>query len=104
MKTEKIKLIFACVLVIVLSSCVSTELPELPENDIPAEWQYSAENTENWPSLTWWLNFNSPELNEIMVRLDENNLDLDNNARNFEQAQIELRDAGFDLYLSLIHI
>ncbi len=98
MKTEKIKLIFACVLVIVLSSCVTTELPELPENDIPAEWQYSVENTENWPSLTWWLNFNSPELNEIMVRLDENNLDLDNNARNFEQAQIELRDAGFDLY------
>jgi len=96
MKTIKLFLIASFALL--LSSCATTELPELSEGDVPAQWQYSQDTDASWPELDWWQTFNSAELSEIMLRLDENNLDLENNARNLEQAQIALRNAGFDLF------
>lgn len=84
--------------IVLLSSCATTQLPELPDSDIPAQWVNSSSSVITWPSLDWWQAFNSPELSEIMTRLQDVNLDIANNTRNLEQAQITLRDAGFDLY------
>lgn len=81
-----------------ITSCTTTKLPELQSTDVPAQWSNSDTATVNWPSLDWWQAFNSEELSEIMARLQAENLDLANNARNLEQAQITLRDAGFELY------
>jgi len=85
-------------IVLLLSACATTNLPELAEGDVPDQWQYSQANNTVWPELDWWQNFNSAELSSLMLRLQEDNLDLENNIRNLEQAQITLRDAGFDLY------
>lgn len=87
-----------CLITLLLSACVSTELPELAQDDVPTQWQYTQSSDNVWPELEWWQNFNSSELSDLMVRLEESSLDLENNARNLEQAQITLRDAGFDLY------
>ncbi|MBX2846972.1 MAG: TolC family protein [Acidiferrobacterales bacterium] len=95
-KTKKISSILVAVLLI--SSCATTELPELPSTDIPQQWTNGGNDQVNWPNLDWWQNFESAELSQIMSRLQLENLDLANNARNLEQAQLTLRDAGFDLY------
>jgi outer membrane protein, multidrug efflux system len=81
-----------------LSACAITKLPELPAGDIPAQWQGPrGEAANRWPELDWWNSFESNELGSIMTLIQTNNLDLANNARNLEQAQLILRDAGFDL-------
>ena len=81
-----------------LCSCVSIEVPELPASDIPLAWTGpQAEDAEVWPSLSWWENFRDAELNEIVQEVKVSNLDLQNNRRNLEAAQISLREAGFNL-------
>ena len=92
------KFLSVCSLTLILTSCVTTELPELLSTDVPDQWANSETSAVDWPSLEWWQTFNSEELSEIMERVQVENLDLANNARNLEQAQIALRDAGFDLY------
>ena len=75
-----------------------TKLPELPASDIPGQWQaVNDEGAVSWPQLEWWNNFKSSELTEIMALVEAKNLDLATNVRNLEQAQLSLRNAGFDL-------
>mgnify|MGYP006136069533 CR=1 FL=1 len=81
-----------------LSACVSIEVPELPEDDVPENWTGPVmEEAEVWPTLVWWEQFQDDELNNIVQLVRENNLDLQNNRRNLEAAQITLREAGFNL-------
>lgn len=82
-----------------ISGCVlQTDVPELPEQDIPDSFQGPVvAGSQIWPSEDWWNEFNDDELAGIITLVQENNLDLANNRRNLEAAQISLRDAGFDL-------
>lgn len=92
------KIIFMMATAAGLCSCVSIEVPELPASDIPLAWTGpQAEDAEVWPSLSWWENFRDAELNEIVQEVKVSNLDLQNNRRNLEAAQISLREAGFNL-------
>ena len=79
------------------SGCATTPLPPLPEGDVPDAWQQMDVTSDVWPGLDWWSAFESEELQHIMVLLEERNLNLANNARNLQLAQLNLRDAGFDL-------
>ncbi|MDG2087581.1 MAG: TolC family protein [Arenicellaceae bacterium] len=75
-----------------------TKLPELPSSDIPGQWQVSNDGQAlSWPQLDWWSSFSSSELTKFMALVETSNLDLANNVRNLEQAQLSLRNAGFDL-------
>ena len=81
-----------------LSSCSLTDLPELEEADIPQQWQGPVvEDSAIWPESDWWNTFKDDELSSIVAQVQENNLDLANNLRNLESAQITLREAGFNL-------
>jgi outer membrane protein, multidrug efflux system len=81
-----------------LTGCAMTKLPELPASDIPGQWQaVNDEGAVSWPQLEWWNNFKSSELTEIMALVEAKNIDLATNVRNLEQAQLSLRNAGFDL-------
>jgi NodT family efflux transporter outer membrane factor (OMF) lipoprotein len=81
----------------VLSGCVGT-VPELPTTDVPTTWQGPvAGEAQVWPDSNWWLGFQSDELNGLITNVQTNNLDLANNQRNLEAAQLTLRDAGFNL-------
>ena len=81
-----------------LSACVSIEVPGLPEADVPQNWTGPVlEEAEVWPTLVWWEKFQDDELNTIVQSVKQNNLDLQNNRRNLEAAQIALREAGFNL-------
>jgi multidrug efflux system outer membrane protein len=85
----------ACLL---LSGCRLTELPQLEAADVPEEWLGPVvEDSEVWPETDWWNAFSDEELSTIITQVQENNLDLDNNRRNLESAQIALREAGFNL-------
>jgi NodT family efflux transporter outer membrane factor (OMF) lipoprotein len=53
---------------------------------------------EVWPEPGWWSRFQSEELSDLIVMIEERNLGLAKNQRNLQRAQIALRDAGFDLY------
>lgn len=82
-----------------LSGCAATPLPTLPAADVPADWQGPViADAAAWPSSDWWNNFGSSELSTLITTLEHSNLDLANNERNLERAQLILRDAGFDLY------
>jgi multidrug efflux system outer membrane protein len=90
--------LFTGVLALGLSACVSIDVPELADTDVPEEWLGPfAEDAEVWPTLIWWENFQDDELNSIVQSVKQNNLDLQNNRRNLEAAQIALREAGFNL-------
>jgi len=81
-----------------LVSCTLTELPQLSEADVPENWQGPVvEEADIWPETDWWNAFNDEELSNIISQVQENNLDLENNRRNLESAQIALREAGFNL-------
>jgi NodT family efflux transporter outer membrane factor (OMF) lipoprotein len=87
------------VTVILLSGCASTPLPSLPESDVPDAWLGPLnDGADAWPAQDWWNSFGSDELSELIALVEEKNLDLANNQRNLEAAQIALRNAGFDLY------
>jgi multidrug efflux system outer membrane protein len=78
-------------------ACASTPLPELPDEDVPISWEGATPAADLWPNLDWWNNFESEELREVIALVEERNLDLENNERNLQLAQIALRDAGFDM-------
>jgi len=83
----------------VVAGCATTPLPTLADGDVPDSWQGpSAAEVSEWPSREWWNNFASVELSDLMDRIEKQNLDLDNNRRNLQRAQLALRDAGFDLW------
>ncbi len=93
-----IRFLYAATTVLGLSACVSIKVPELPEADVPDDWLAPfAEDAEVWPTLDWWESFQDSELNSIVQSVKQNNLDLQNNRRNLEAAQIALREAGFNL-------
>jgi NodT family efflux transporter outer membrane factor (OMF) lipoprotein len=70
----------------------------LAESDVPDQFLGPiVEDAELWPETDWWTAFNDIELTSIVSQVQENNLDLENNRRNLESAQIALREAGFNL-------
>lgn len=97
---NQIKLHFGVIAgtLLALGGCGSTPVPDLPEGDVPVDWGYVSEGSEpGWPATDWWQAFDSTELNELVQRLEDSNLDLEINRLNLEQAELTLRDAGFNL-------
>lgn len=83
---------------LILTGCMSTDVPTLSESDVPQDWEGPIVDTAAiWPDADWWNNFNDDELSALITVVQENNLDLANNLRNLESAQIALREAGFNL-------
>lgn len=84
---------------LVLSACaLQTDAPELQAKDVPAQWQ-ALQNADApaWPQSDWWNTFSDPELTQLITVIAQQNLDLANNRRTLESAQITLREAGFEL-------
>lgn len=82
---------------LLLGACVSP-VPELPGTDVPAAWTGPVvAGAAVWPESDWWNSFGNEELSSLIAGVQANNLDLANNQRNLEAAQIALRDAGFNL-------
>mgnify|MGYP000076244785 CR=1 FL=1 len=82
-----------------LAGC-ATELPQLPPADLPSEWQGERNSSAQWPEADWWQRFETPELVQLLEQVRANNIDLANNRRNLQIAQLTLTGAGFDLWPS----
>lgn len=86
------------ILLLAVVGCSTTELPELAATDVPPDWQGPViEDAAVWPATDWWNTFNDAELSSLIAQVEAYNLDLENNRRNLESAQIALREAGFNL-------
>lgn len=71
------------------------EPPPLPESDVPQRFIGPVvEGSAVWPNTDWWHNFHDAELSAFIEEVKANNLDLANNRRNLESAQLALREAG----------
>lgn len=78
-----------------LSACAVMEPPPLQESDVPERFIGPiVEGSTVWPNTDWWNNFHDAELSAFIEEVKANNLDLANNRRNLESAQIALREAG----------
>jgi NodT family efflux transporter outer membrane factor (OMF) lipoprotein len=87
------------VALLVLVGCARTPVPEIEATDVPLNWQGPVQSdAELWPNIDWWNNFESEELSELIDLVKQNNFDYANNVRNLQAAQIQLRDAGFELW------
>lgn len=89
-----------CSASVLLASCSSfnTPVPQLALTDVPSVWTGPVvETAPVWPQEDWWNTFNNDELTRIVDQVRENNFDLANNERNLRNAQIALREAGFNL-------
>jgi NodT family efflux transporter outer membrane factor (OMF) lipoprotein len=88
------RIVFAPAL-LAIGACAVMEPPPLPEADVPQRFIGPVYGEANvWPNTDWWNNFNDPELSAFIEEVKVNNLDLANNRRNLESAQIALREAG----------
>jgi NodT family efflux transporter outer membrane factor (OMF) lipoprotein len=82
-----------------IAGCARTPVPEIRPTDVPAGWQGPVQSDADlWPNTDWWNNFESQELTDIIESVKANNFDYANNVRNLEAAQIQLREAGFQLW------
>ena len=85
--------------------CGFTFTPDRAFPAYPLPWQSAAEAEQNEVTVNvdkhWWQQFSSAELNELMNRLDEQNLDLSTARLRLEQAQLQLRVAQADNLPSL---
>src|SRR5262245_24867633 len=78
-----------------VGACAVMEPPPLAESDVPQRFIGPVYGEASvWPKTDWWNNFQDPELSAFIEEVKANNLDLANNRRNLESAQIALREAG----------
>ena len=71
------------------------EPPPLQEADVPQRFIGPIyDEARVWPNTDWWNNFNDAELSAFIEEVKASNLDLANNRRNLESAQLTLREAG----------
>jgi outer membrane protein TolC len=78
-----------------LAGCATMAPPPLEERDVPARWLGPVyDEAAIWPNTDWWSNFNDAELSAFIEDVKTSNLDLANNRRNLETAQLALREAG----------
>lgn len=81
--------------VAVLAGCATMAPPPLEQGDVPEGWIGPVyDEASVWPNTDWWNNFSDAELSAFIDEVKANNLDLANNRRNLESAQLTLRDAG----------
>jgi len=93
------QLIFAAAAGLSLAACSITPVPDLPRGDVPTAWEQStASEDSGWPASDWWQAFQSDELNGLIGQIEQQNLDLEINRANLAQAQLSLRDAGFNRF------
>jgi outer membrane protein, multidrug efflux system len=78
-----------------LAGCATLAPPPLEPADVPDRWIGPVyDRVSVWPNTDWWNNFNDAELSAFIEEVKANNLDLANNRRNLESAQLTLREAG----------
>lgn len=91
MSSRGLRPLIATALAVALSACAVMEPPPLPPGDVPAAWQGPVFNEADvWPNTDWWNNFKDAELSAFIDSVKANNLDLANNRRNLESAQLTL--------------
>ena len=82
-----------------LSGCaLQSEVPPLDQSDVPAAWLAPVTSDAMvWPAVNWWESFGDSELTTLITEVQAGNFDLANNQRNLQAAQINLREAQFNL-------
>jgi NodT family efflux transporter outer membrane factor (OMF) lipoprotein len=80
-----------------LAGCATMSAPSLPEQAMPAGWKHgdTSEGTaeSSWPDPSWWNNFGSPELVDLIRSAEKNNHDLAAAGHRIAQARGNLRVA-----------
>lgn len=96
---RKLRLSILAVSITALAACARTPVPDIDAADVPADWDGPlAPGADLWPNIDWWNNFGSAELTAYMEEVKRSNLDFQTNLRNLRAAEIQLRQAGFDLW------
>jgi outer membrane protein TolC len=87
------------VLALLFAACARTPVPEIETADVPAAWNGPVTaDADLWPDVDWWKNFGSEELIQLIELVKVNNFDFQTNIRNLQAAEIQLRQAGFDVW------
>ena len=83
----------------IFAACARTPVPEYGDADVPTDWDGPiVADASLWPNIDWWNNFGSDELTEFIELVKANNFDFQSNLRNLRAAEIQLRQAGIDLW------
>lgn len=92
-------LLLPLTLLLSLAGCALTvPTPGLQLTDVPGDWVGPVQQeAAEWPQPDWWNSFGNDELTTLISQVQLNNFDLANNERNLRNAQIALREAGFNL-------
>lgn len=102
MLLKRCKNLVVLLVLLPLAACKQSQVPAIEESDLPATFSVLTSPPEApaetaWPATDWWTSFGDLELTSLIARVEAGNLDLANNRRNLEAAQITLREAGFNL-------
>lgn len=87
----KQRLIPAVLLAALLSGCSMIPDFSRPEVETPAAWSEQTASEPTKVALDWWKNFNSAELNTLMIQALQNNNDINAAIQRVEQSRATLR-------------
>lgn len=100
MRTRLLPLVL--ILPLALGACAGTPEPALRTSDVPATWDAPLTQAATaWPDTQWWLGFKSDELDGLIAKAQENNLDLAAAAARLVQAQGSAKTSSAALFPSL---
>jgi multidrug efflux system outer membrane protein len=85
-----------------LAACAPTPVPTLPPGDVPAAFEQPAPpNAPVCPCPGWWMGFGDPQLNALVNKAQDANLDLAQAEARLRQADAKARQAGAALLPTL---
>jgi NodT family efflux transporter outer membrane factor (OMF) lipoprotein len=87
--------------VALLSACSVGPDYQRPESTEPTHWSDRVETAAPWPSLTWWQDFQSPPLDQLMSQAQQANFDLGAAMARVRQADAQAKIAGANLLPSV---
>ncbi len=85
---------------LVLTGCDLGPGPVQPKISMPVAFDGKADSAAatTWPAADWWKSFGSPELDQLVVQAQANNLDIAAAAARIMQAEAQLRVTGASLF------
>lgn len=84
-----------------LCGCAINAPYQKPEINTGTAWKESSTTSQSAPEATWWNDFRSSDLQNLLTRAKQNNTELAASLQRIEQARAQAKIAGANLYPSV---
>lgn len=83
-------LFFYFSIILLLTGCITKEIPKLNNSDLPADYKFKIEGVKEYDK-EWWKSFGSDDLNSLIIFAQKNNFDLKLAVKTVEEANLQYK-------------